>query len=57
MANYGVNINFKVIGQSKLDRALKKTEQLDKKINLLNKKGINIAKEHDYYPNLISSVE
>ena len=43
MANYGVNINFKVIGQSKLDRALKKTEQLDKKINLLNKKGINIS--------------
>ena len=40
MANYGVNINFKVIGQSKLDRALKKTEQLDKKVNLLNKRGI-----------------
>ncbi len=40
MANYGVNINFKVIGQSKLDRALKKTEQLDKKVDLLNKRGI-----------------
>ena len=40
MANYGVNINFKVIGQSKLDKALKKTEQLDKKVDLLNKRGI-----------------
>ena len=40
MANYGVNINFKVIGQSKLDRALKKTEQLDKKVDLLNRRGI-----------------
>ncbi len=40
MANYGVNINFKVIGQSKLDRALKKTEQLDKKVDILNKRGI-----------------
>jgi hypothetical protein len=40
LANYGVNINFKVIGQSKLDRALKKTEQLDKKVDLLNKRGI-----------------
>ena len=40
MANYGVNINFKVIGQSKLDRALKKTEQLDKKVNILNNRGI-----------------
>ena len=40
MADYGVNINFKVIGQSKLDRALKKTEQLDKKVDLLNKRGI-----------------
>ena len=41
MANYGVNINFKVIGQSKLDRALKKTEQLDKKVNILNNRCIN----------------
>ena len=40
MSNYGVNINFKVIGQSKLDRALKKTEQLDKKVDILNKRGI-----------------
>ena len=43
MANYGVNINLKVIGQSRLDKALKKTEQLEKKITRLNQKGINVS--------------
>ena len=44
MANYGVNINFKVIGQSKLDIALKKLKLINKESDVFNNKGIKISK-------------
>tara|TARA_A100001515_G_scaffold58032_1_gene45837 strand:+ start:1946 stop:3607 length:1662 start_codon:yes stop_codon:yes gene_type:complete len=43
LANYGVNINFR-INDGPLDRALKKAGLLDKKANAFNKKNLEINK-------------